>query len=189
MTVSELKSRNRVNLINPFLWYSLYVQLKTHLYDGNSSADLAMIPIKHFHYLPSLRMPLTPFGPEYHLENYLRFNTRVALVDVHVGDKRFYRSWGGVGVSVQNVLQRKRLSVDIDLAAWKQPGLELIRRAEGFKGEGTGGSLSFTGHYDLSTARKSASVLLQLGYKSAGYLEGYDLHASPIFMIGLGYRH
>jgi hypothetical protein len=30
---------------------------------------------------------------------------------------------------------------------------------------------------------------MQLGYKTAGYIEGYDLDASPIFMIGLGYKN
>ncbi|MEZ4762855.1 MAG: hypothetical protein R3C26_06525 [Calditrichia bacterium] len=50
---------------------------------------------------PAFRSGLTPFGIEYHFENYLRFNRKVALLDLSYGDQSLDNTWGGVGVSVQ----------------------------------------------------------------------------------------
>ncbi|MCP4580416.1 MAG: hypothetical protein GY839_02280 [candidate division Zixibacteria bacterium] len=188
MSVSDLKSRFMINLVNPFLLYSMYSQYKTYLWDGNSTTKVPMIKLGGIAYIPALRASLTPFGPEYHLENYFHLSKKAALLDIHLGDDSFYDSWWGIDLAVQNAFQRKRLSLDINFAAWNQPGIELIRNSEGVIGDGAGGAISCMLHYDLSDKKNPLSGVIQLGYKTAGYLEGSNLEASPIFMIGLGYR-
>ncbi|MBU0983453.1 MAG: hypothetical protein KKA42_06260 [candidate division Zixibacteria bacterium] len=189
MRVSELKSRSTINLVNPFLVFSIYSQLKTYLWDGNTVTSMPMIHVGHVGYLPALRLSLTPFGPQYHLENYVRHGSRVTLVDLHLGDNTFYDSWGGVGLQIQNAFQKDRLSLDIDCNAWKQPGVELTRNGSGVVGDGIGGAVAVTAHYDLSRVANPLTAAVQVGYKSAGFLEGHDLDASPIISIGFGYRH
>lgn len=188
MSIKGLKNRYRLNLVNPFLLFSIYTQVKTYMYDAELVADMPMIRTKYFEYLPSFRTVLTPFGPAYHLENYLRFESKVALVDLHVGDNAFHKSWGGVGLSILNVIEKPRFSLDMELQSWNQPGLDLKRNETGLFGDGFGGAAALTGHYELSEKEHPLTAILQLGYKSAGYLEGYPLHSAPILSAGLGCR-
>lgn len=188
MKVSYLHSRSRIGLINPLLWYSMFAQFKSYLWDGKTTTKVPMIPLGEVGYLPALRMSLTPFGPEYHFENYIRFRSMVALADLHIGDTTFYDSWGGFDLGLQNLVHQGRISVDLELAAWNQPGVELERNIQGMVGEGAGGAFSCTAHIDLREEESPLSAAIQLGYKTGGFLEGWDLDASPIFAIGLGYR-
>ena len=126
---------------------------------------------------------------EYHLENYFRFKGKIALIDLRFGDQKFYKSWGGIGVLVQNIYQHKRYAFDIDLNLWKQPGMEIGRENATLKGDGVGGSLSVRGNYDFADTKHPVSIFLELGYKSAGFIEGYDLDSSPIILFGFGYKN
>jgi len=189
MDVDYLKSRLWIDFVNPFSWYSLYCMYKTYLWDGNSATKVPMMHFGNIGYLPALRMGLTPFGPEYHLENYFRLNTSAVLFDLHIGDNTFYNSWGGLDFSVQNIFNRRRLAIDFDLSIWKQPGIDLLMNKTDEVGKGGGGAISFTGHYDFLVSKNPVSAVIQLGYKTAGYSEGLDLDASPILMFGLGYKN
>jgi hypothetical protein len=189
MDVADLKSRNRVNLINPFMLLSFYSILKTYIWDGDPSAGIPMIKFKGVGYLPSLRMGLTPFGPEYHLENYFRTEDRMFLVDLRLGDRSFHKNWGGIGLFVKDLYRSRDLSLDLNLNIWSQPEIGLESTPAVYKGGGVGGALSIRTHYDFSFLDLPAAVILELGYKSSGFLEGYVLDSSPIFMVGLGIRN
>ena len=79
--------------------------------------------------------------------------------------------------------------MDIDLNLWKQPGIVIGRENAILKGDGFGGAVSLRGHYDFADKPHSVSVFVELGYKTAGFLEGFDLDASPIILFGFGYRN
>jgi len=74
MDIADLQKKNLVNLVNPYVWYSLYAQLVSYLYSGHTTIRLPMIHLGKVNYLPNLRMSFTPFGPQYHLENYLAWD-------------------------------------------------------------------------------------------------------------------
>ncbi len=189
MDLKYLKSHYYINYANPFLLYSVYSVFKTYFWDGNSATSVPMIHTKNFDYLPSLRATFTPFGLEYHLENYFRFKGKTALIDIRLGDQKFFNSWGGLGILVQNFYEHKRYALDVDLNLWKQPGIEIGRENATLKGDGVGASLSLRGHYDFSDSSHPISIFVELGYKSAGFIEGFDLDASPIILFGFGYRN
>jgi len=189
MNPEDLKNRNMINLANPFLFYALYTQLKTYIWDGNLSSKLPMFRIKGIDYLPSFRMGLAPFGPEYHLENYFRAKNSVFLIDLRIGDNTFYKSWGGVGLFAQNLYENKRFSLDAKLDIWKQPEIEIGGvDSIALKGVGLGGAFSIRGYYDFTSSQYPVSAILELGYKTPGFLEGYALDSSPIIMFGIGTR-
>lgn len=188
MTVDDLKTRTRLNMLDPMLFASMYALAKTYLWDGNTSNELSMLPVGPVGYLPGLRVGFTPFGFEYRVDNYLRFGRRAALIDVRVGDTTFYDGWGGVGVSVRNLYERKRASIDANLDLWKQPGLELSGTPAGLKGLGFGGAASVRGYFGLGRRDKCVSAVVELGYKSAGFLEGHPLDAAPIVTAGVAVR-
>jgi hypothetical protein len=202
MNVKKFKSQMKLNLLNPFCFYSIYYFAKTYLLDGNSSTSFPTIHIADVRYLPVFRVGMTPFGTENHLENYLKFRETAILVDFRIGNQTFYSSWGGIGLKCINIASVSRLSADLNLDIWKQPelilgGSQLIWNANGYssgnllgtpKGGGVGGAISARGYYDLTDSIHSLSVIAELGYKSVGFLEGYNLDASPIIMIGVGYQ-
>ena len=189
MNPENLNYRNMINLVNPFFFYTLYTGLRGYIWDGNNSTKLKMFNIKGIEYLPSCRMGLTPFGPEYHLENYFRAKSTVFLLDLRTGDPTFYKSWGGIGLFFQNIYENKRFSLDAKLDIWKQPEIEIGGYPATLKGGGLGGAFSLRGYYDFTNSQFPISAILELGYKSAGFLEGYTLDSSPTIMFGIGIRN
>jgi hypothetical protein len=188
MTVASFKSKMKLSYANPFYYFSIYYFLKTFLWDGKSASGFPTLHFRRVRYLPVLRSGLTPFGPEYHLENYLRFGETTSLIDVRIGDRTFCGSWGGIGASFFNIVAWRRYFTDLDISIWNQPKL-LLGEAPGTpKGGGLGGAFSIRGYYDFPNSLNSFSAVIELGYKSVGFLEGYPLDASPIFTIGIGYR-
>lgn len=188
LTVKELKSRFALSLANPFLVFALYAGLKTYMVDGNTSSALPTLALGEIDYLPLLRTGLTPFGLEYHLENYFRFGEVVSLVNLRVGDGAFHTSWGGVGFAFQNIYSRGEFSADVNLDVWKQPELKFGGIPGKSKGGGIGGAFSMRGYYNFSDARSSLAAVIELGYKSVGFLEGYQFDASPVFRIGIAIK-
>jgi hypothetical protein len=188
MNVKTFKSLMKLSMANPFFYFSLYYFLKTYLWEGNSVSEFPTFRIGEVRYLPVLRAGLTPFGPEYHLENYLRFGETASLIDIKIGDQTFYKSWGGIGLAFLNISSWCRYSADANVDIWKQPRLILGGNPGISKGGGFGGAVSARGYYHFTDSNNSLSVVIELGYKSVGFLEGYKLDASPIFMIGIGFR-
>lgn len=188
MSVASFKSKINLSYGNPFYYFSIYYFLRTYLWDGKAASHFPALHFGQVRYLPVLRTGLTPFGLEYHLENYLRFGETVSLVDIRIGDQTFYSSWGGIGVTLLNIVGWKRYFSDLDVHVWSQPKLLLNGTPGSVKGGGLGGAFSVREYYDFSETLNPLSAVIELGYKSVGFLEGYGLDASPIFLIGLGYR-
>ncbi len=188
MSVASFKSKMKISYANPFYYLSIYYFLKTYLWDGETSAHFPAFRFGQTRYLPVVRAGLTPFGPEYHIENYLRCGKTTSLVDIRIGDNTFAGSWGGIGISLFNIVAWKRYFTDLNVQIWTQPGLTLNGIPGAVKGGGLGGAFSIREYYDFASALDSFSAVIELGYKSVGFLEGHELDASPIFMIGLGYR-
>ena len=178
-----------VNVANPFIFYSLYSIFKSYLWDGSISNGVPVISFGSVDYLPGLRAGLTPFGIEYHMDNYLSFNKMSALVDISYGDQTFHDSWGGVGVHIQNIYSPENFSFDLSINVWNQPELKFGYNPAEIKGGGIGGAFSVRGYYNFPGIEFPLAAVLELGYKSVGFIEGYELDSSPIFMIGLALRN
>ena len=110
------------------------------------------------------------------------------MIDLYKGDRTFHRSWGGAGLYVGNIFSPKNFSFDVNFNLWRQPELELGVNPAAIKGGGLGGAFSVRGYYNFPDTHIPLSVTLETGYKSAGFLEGYNLDASPILMFGLALR-
>lgn len=188
MDIDYLKNRTLISLANPYLYYSLYAILKTYIWDGNISTGFPMLNIGGIEYLPSFRIGWAPFGLEYHMENFMKVKSRVLLVDLRIGDQTFYKSWGGVGVLARNFYENNQFSFDVRLDVWKQPQIEL-GDPRIYKGGGLGGGFSLRSHYKIEGSQYPIAAVLELGYKSPGFLEGYPLDSSPIIMFGIAIRN
>ena len=186
MGMIDFKSKVKLNFLNPFVVYSMYAIIKTFLWDGNANNSLPMIPLGSVKYLPLLRMGVTPFGPDYHLENYLNISGRVAVIDVSIGDKAFYSGWGAIGISIANIWSQQTFSLDANLNFWHQPQIVMIPDAGPLPDLKTGAGFSVRGYYHFNDKDIKLSAVLELGYKTSGFIEGYPLEASPVIMFGFG---
>ena len=186
MSLDDLHKKEMLNLFNPFVWYSLYAQLKTYIFDGNTTASLPTLKFSEFNYLPSLRTTLTPFGPEYHLENYIKYKNIVSLIDLSIGDQTFYHNWWGLGINLNNIYERNQYSFDLNLNTWNQPKFEFNNEFSEISDNELGIAASIRLYYDIKGINLPVSIVTEIGYKSAGFIQGYSLDKSVVFMFGLG---
>jgi hypothetical protein len=187
-SMADLKRKDQMNLINPFVWIALFTQFKSYLYDGNRTATLPMLRFGEIDYLPSLRMSLTPFGPQYHVENYLRWRRTTSLIELRIGDQTFHKDWWGIGLLLQNIYEKKQFSFDLHLDVWRQPQLEINGTSVTASDAEFGLAFSIRGYYDVLPTKLPLSLIAEMGYKSTGYIQGYVLDATPKFMLGIGLR-
>jgi len=189
MSLDDLHKKEMLNLINPFVWFSLYAQLKTYIFDGNTTASLPTIKFSGFHYLPSLRTTLTPFGPEYHLENYIKFKNVNSLIDVSIGDQTFYNNWWGLGITLNNIYRKNQYSADIHFNTWTQPSIEFDNEFSISQNNEMGFSFSLRNYLNINSEQFPISIIAELGYKTSGFIQGYTIDASPIIMVGFGFHN
>ena len=124
----------------------------------------------------------------FNFENYFQIHNKTALVDISMGDNTFYSSWGGFGILLKNIYSTTKLSTDLNINLWNQPVLQLDKNL--FNDEiQFGTAISIRGYCNLQELSLPISFIVELGYKSAGYLEGYNLDASPIIMMGISFRN
>ncbi|MBD3413089.1 MAG: hypothetical protein GF421_01490 [Candidatus Aminicenantes bacterium] len=144
-----------------------------------------MIRIRGLKYLPSLRIGLTPYGTEFIQENYIKKGKRLHILSLRIGESTFHQFWG-MGWECLNLLDRKNFCLDSRINFWNQPEL-ILGNGEGFvRHHGWGGSAVLTGHLK-NIKSLGIGVLLELGYKTAGFLEGEPLQKGIVFRMGLTY--
>jgi len=188
MNMKDLKKKMQLNKADPFLFYSMYVLLKDYLWDGKKSVNMPMLHFGNVSYLPAFRAGLTPFGVQYYFENYIRTAKRNSLVELQYGDQTFHKSWGGVGFTVQNVLQLENSTFDITAYLWNQPGLKFGNTSVREEKSGLGSCFTVRGYYALQPG-SATWITIELGYKTAGYIDAYPLDASPLVKFGLAFRN
>lgn len=164
------------NLLDPFLYLSFYSMYK---YVINGKTDQAM-PVFRFgenvSYLPAMRYVLSPFGPEFHLINYLTIYEQNIKAYARYGslkDSRFY----GIG-AMGEVYKFKSIDFGAEAHLWRQPQM----LASSF------GDQQFGGYGAISVSARPLDFLTlttQVGYKSSGYVLGEPIDAGFIWRAGL----
>lgn len=192
LSSARLRSLSWINLGDPFTYYAIYSWL--HYFWSGKETKIPMIPIYGYGYLPNVRLGLTPFGPEFFVENYLLQNDRPIYFYLK-GGRHSQNRYGGIGCYVPRLWDIQKWIVGIRLDCWRQPKLLLEPGAipitdinfsvppnkndpiypyseQHAMRIGLAGSLIFGYH-----GRNGFEA--ELGYKSQGFLPGYSLRASP----------
>jgi len=188
-TVGDLKAATKIGIANPFTFFTIYVGLVSYLYQGQVSADLPMLDLGPMSLLPLFRAGWTPYGVEYHLENYLRMGERTALLDLSVGDNTFHSGWGGAGLDVHRIFDDGHWRLDLGARLWHQPALTKGWNPGETVGSGLGGAWRMRVYQDIHGLPVSLHAVGEIGYKTGGFIEGYPMAASPLLMMGLAIRY
>lgn len=194
LSVSSLRSLSWVNLADPFTYYSLFAAFR-YLSSGKETS-IPMIPIRNYGYLFGAHLGLTPFGPEYFIDNFLVKGKDPIYFYLKAG-KHTPNTYFGLGCFVPRLWNLGDVSLGVRFDAWKQPKLLL--------GEGSSplteidfreppeDFLLYTKKEQQSTSFGTAASAIaayrpkpyigfqmELGYKTKGFLPGYSLYASPV---------
>ncbi|NQT61696.1 MAG: hypothetical protein HQ556_01950 [Candidatus Marinimicrobia bacterium] len=182
-SLDDLKRAVNRNALDPMLFFSLYNGLIKYLWNGDPISALPMLKFGSIKYLPSVHVGLTPFGVETHLGNNIVIDEVLYRITLSKGDETFHNGWGGLGLFISNPFAKSDFSIDLSMNIWNQPEL-MLGGAEEVVGGGIGGAASFRTYYRLPDVSTPIKLVVELGYKSAGFLEGYALNAGPIILFG-----
>lgn len=189
---ARLQSLSWINLGDPFTFYSIYAWL--HYFWSGRETRIPMIPIYGWGYLPNIRLGLTPFGPEFFVENVLLKGDKPVYFYLK-GGRHAQNRYGGFGFYVPRMWDIYRWMIGFRFDLWRQPKLLLEPGTILFPDIdlsekpdknnpiypyseqhamrlGWGGSMIF-GY------RGKNGFEAELGFKSRGFLPGYALRASP----------
>ena len=197
LTVGNLYTLSLVNLADAFTYYSIYSWLK-YVVTGLETS-IPMIPIFGGKWLPGARMGLTPFGPEYFLENYLLKGITPYYFYLKYGNHS-ENNYAGMGFFAPKIWQIKKWTFGARFDAWFQPKflsqqgqtplLELQSQVpnpsdplypyseQEKKIEGVSASAIIVYHI-----RGRSGLQLELGGKTKGFLPGNALGNAPICRI------
>lgn len=199
LTKKELKQRVLVNFLDPFTYYAYYAWAK-FLFSGKR-LSIPMIPIGSYRYLPSIRMGLSPFGPEYFVENFL-VKDKKPIYFYAKGGKYKDNVYFGFGLEQPSLFTWKGFHMGYRFDAWSQPKVLFHSLSfENFDEEGDtvlflderdglGNinkrhfGMAFSAILENEISDSGFLLYFEPGFKTAGFLPGQALRAAPILRGG-----
>ncbi len=191
LSIRSLKRQALVNLLDPFTYYAIYAWWRYVI--AGKKTSMPMIPMWSYRYLPGMRIGLTPFGPEYYLDNFLVKDKKPIYFYLR-GGHFSKQTYFGFGVEHAYLWNLESLPWGLRLDCWYQPhhafrDLHYSLKKLHTKGHFTsqphnrflGLALTVIGHKKLWS---HGAVYFQIGGKTIGYLEGETLQPSLIARIG-----
>lgn len=195
LSTGRLRSVSWMNLADPFTYYAIYAWFRYAA--SGKEMPIPMIPIGNCGYLPSARLGLTPFGPEYFLENFLLHQNRPYYFYLKAGSHAG-NTYLGTGFYAEKIVTWNKWALGARLDLWRQPKLlenqgsipflELnLKKKPNRKAPiyplskqhamHLGAGLSFIATWKLS---ERSGLEAELGYKTSGFVPGESLFAEPI---------
>jgi hypothetical protein len=192
LTLRRLALYSLLTFADPFLCYSMASYIR-YLGVGRVASGVPMIPIGEVGYLSAFHLMLSPFGPEFVMESYLRGPRRLVSVTARFTDPAVCASMGmGVRISPARdfALGAIPFSVDVGADIWYQPVLPTpddhpILLAANGADAGLGGLIRLRARVDLLPR---SGLTAEIVAKSDGYVEGETLYGCVLIRAGLSFR-
>ncbi len=193
LTLDKIRKQAAVDLLNPYIFYSLYSFSKDYLWEGKEKTKLPMLKIGNLKYMPYMKFWLTPYGSEFQLNNILKTQNRLFRYHIRLGDNTFDSSSWGTGLTIENLFQNNWFKFSADVNIWNQPSLELGDIGTTIiKEKGLGGAIRLYAYFKFVTGenlKNSTDIFLNVGYKTKGYLQGETLADNIIWRFGLNFSY
>ena len=174
LTNSELRALAWINFADPYTYYALYAWGR-YIACGKETR-IPMIRFGAWKYLPSVRLGLTPFGPEVFLQGDLVNDKRPLTFYLKAGNHAD-NTYLGAGLYAPTLYAHQRWSMGVRLDLWHQPKLLLLETDTEAHAMRLGGAGSVVAAYQ---GAPRTSLEIELGYKAQGFLPGNALRAAPI---------
>ncbi len=190
---ARLRSLSWINLGDPFTFYAIYSWF--HYVSSGKETRLPMIPIFSWGYLPNIRLELTPFGPEFLLENFLLKGNKPIYFYIKGGRHSKNRYWGA-GFYVPKMWELGRWGIGFRFDAFRQPTLLLKAASVPFpeidfavKPDKENPLYPYSEQHTMIFGWGASMIFsfggksgfeAEIGYKSRGFIPGEALRSSPI---------
>lgn len=192
LNVHALKKQAWINFLDPFTYYTLFSWWE-YVFRG-TDGPMPMIRLGSYRYLPGMRLGLTPFGPEYYFDNFFVKKQRPIHLYLR-GGKHAGASYLGLGVEHTYLWNRKTYSAGIRMDTWLQPYTDFNNPCYSYATWDANFKLpSVPDHHQLGISGsfilrkkmwKQAGLYVEVGGKTAGFVQGESLQASAIARVGL----
>lgn len=175
-----------VSLANPMLAFAVY-GIGRHVWNGTADVRVPALTIAGVRYLPLVRYQLTPYGAEWALTNHLSARGWPTRVEVRVGRAPGSRPWG-LGVERLDVAVLRSWRVDAEVELWRQPP---ITGAPDTVGRDASAGIQVRGRAQrplvpLWFSSRRATVIIEAGAKTTGFVPGEPLRAGFVARAGVG---
>ena len=191
---ARLRSLSWINLADPFTYYSIYAWF--HYISSGKETSIPMIPVWGAGLLPNVRLGLTPFGPEFFTEFYLRQGKKPLYFYVK-GGSHSDNTYLGLGFFAPSIWTVGKWAFGARFDAWRQPKLLLTpantpiseidldappNQQDPLYSYAQQHRTIYSGALSALVSYQSAGrsgFQTELGYKAQGFLPGYALRPSP----------
>jgi len=186
LTTRQLRRESLAGLANPMGAYALF-GIARYWWNGNTEIGVPTLSIAGVRYLPLVRYRLTPYGTEWSLVNALGGRVRSMEIELRVGRSPLETPWG-IGVRQRSVAKLAGWTVDAAVDVWRQPpvaGTDPRQVAFDLRtGTRVRGRASHPVIPWFSASR--ASLVVEVGAKSPGYVPGEPLRGGIVARAGIG---
>ncbi len=194
----RLRSLSWINLGDAFTYYSIYAWFR--YISCGKEASIPMIPIFGYGYLPGVRLGLSPFGPEYFIENFLVGQNRPVYFYAK-GGRHANNNYFGLGIYAPKIWSLGNWFFGLRLDGWRQPKLLLEPASQEIfdidlsaAPDPNNPLYSYEEQYAVRTGAAGSFLVsfqgaghsgfeTELGYKAQGFLPGYSLKALPVVRL------
>lgn len=179
LTNNSLKGDLVWDWVNPMFYFSAY-SIARYMWVGEQLTDFGTLHIGDAAWMPTTRVLLAPYGPEFELLNNL-FTPNEKFIGVNF---RFGRTGGvnsyGADLFVDPLKSFDCWSFSNKLSIWYQPHL--------LKNDTAAQNSNKWGFADFINAKfsvsKSVAAFGEIGYKVSGFLPGTQLSSGVIWRLG-----
>jgi hypothetical protein len=176
-----------VALANPMLGTAVY-GIGRYLWDGTTDVTVPALSIRGIRYLPLMRYRLTPYGTEWALTNEIAGRVQPTQIEVRIGRTHGATPWG-IGVRDRAFATWREWNVQTSVDVWRQPPNGDALRLD------LPGALRPGAHVRARAERpvlpvwfaaEPATVVVELGVKSSGFVPGEPLGRGVNLRAGVG---
>ena len=196
LSAKTIKRAALVNLTDTTTYNALWAWWY-YVFTGKS-ASMWLIPMGSYYYLPSARMSLAPYGPEFYWDNYLVKDDSPIYFYARFGSWAYNR-YCGAGLEWPRVFGKNGFDIGLRLDAYWQP--KMLFKSSPYLDEDEDVYYGYS-KKDLSKHIPGLlcaliiekkwgnlpALYVQAGWKSNGFIPGESLKKAPILKLGFSAR-
>lgn len=184
----QLKTYAIASIItNPYTINSAW-SLIDYVFFAKTRTKLIAIPInEQIRYLPRFHFALAPYGPELIFQNHIKYKDKLFAVHLSHSNASFDNSWR-IDITSWNWKPSNHLSFAGNIQIWNQPEIFYFVDYDQKSFKGIGGLFLVSVNYHIISNEAKLGLVMQFGYKTAGFSEGEQLDKTFILRGGLSFR-
>jgi len=189
LTASTLRRETWINLANPMVASAAFT-IARYLATGAEETRVFVLPVGDWRVMPGMRYGLTPFGTEWEVTTDVAYRSRTGTVAFRLGRAPLTSPWGLT--LMIDALKVREWRVELGGDLWRQPPLALGARPD-FGVDVIGADLTWGGAVRsriespaIPKGPLPATVIVDVGVKTSGFVKGDPLDGGLVLRAGLG---